>query len=75
MLTIVIHIFQHLISSTFVSDVYGLMRRILYQICIASCHNETVRLVQHGVITNYPLYGIAYLYAALLFRMNLSQTL
>ena len=53
-----------LISSTFVSDVCGLMRRILYINFIAPHYNVTLPLVQHRVITNEPLYGVSFLYSA-----------
>ena len=46
-LTIVIHIFQHLIYLTLVSDLYGLMRHILCLIFIASHCNMTMQLVQY----------------------------
>ena len=47
MLTTMINIFQHLISSTFVLDVYGLMRRLLYP--ILSHHNLIIPI--HWYIT------------------------
>ena len=50
------------------------MRHILCLIFIALQFNMTVTLVQHSVITNDPLYGISYLYAALLTSMTLSLT-
>ena len=64
MLTIVIYISQHLISSTFVSDVYGLMRCILYLFLVTPHCNETVLLVKHCVITNWVLYGVSHYYQA-----------
>ena len=39
-------IFLGLISSTFVSDLYGLIRRILYLIYVAPHCNETMPLLQ-----------------------------
>ena len=45
--TIIIHIFQHLISSTILSDLYGLMQHILQPIFIEPHYNVTVTLVQH----------------------------
>ena len=74
MLPIFIHIFQHLISSAFVSDVNGLIRRIIYLIFIAPHCNVTIPLAQHCVIINWPLCGVSYLKAALLLRINLSLT-
>ena len=71
---IVIHI-SGSIYSTFVSDLYGLMLRILCLFFIASYCNETVSLVQHCVITNVPLFGASYFYAVLLLSMTLSSIL
>ena len=48
--------------STLVSDLYVLMRRILYLICTAPHYKFTVPLVKHCVITKGPLYGVSYLY-------------
>ena len=53
-----------LTSSMFVSDVCGLMRRILYLIFVTPHCNVTVPLVQHCVITSGTLYGVSYLHAA-----------
>ena len=53
------HIFSGLISSTFVPDLYELIRRILCLICIVPHCNVTVPLVQHGFIANGPLYGVS----------------
>ena len=68
------HIFLGLISPKFVSDLYGLIRRILYlnfgPYCIF-----TVPLVKHCVIKNGPVYGVSYLYAACLLIMTSSPTL
>ena len=55
-------VFSGLISSNVVSDLYGLMRHILYLNCVASYCNFTAPLVKHLVVTNGPLYGISYLY-------------
>ena len=52
MLTIIIHILM-LIYSTYISDIYDLMWRILSQISISPYCNVTVPLVQHWVITNF----------------------
>ena len=54
MLTTVIHIFEHLKASTVVSNVYGIMRRILYLIVIAPRCNMTMPLVQHRMIKDGP---------------------
>ena len=51
-------IFLGLISSTFVSDLYGLMRRILCLIFIAPHCRFTVPFVQHCVITKGPVYDV-----------------
>ena len=45
-------IFSGLISSTFVPDLYGLMRRILCLIIIEPYCTMTVPLVKHWIITN-----------------------
>ena len=74
MLNIAVHIFQHLISSMYVSDVYGFMRCNLCLIFILPLCNEAVSLVQHYVITNGPLYEVSILYAGLLTSMTLSPT-
>ena len=68
-------IFIELIYSTLVSDLYGLMQRILCLIYVAPYFNVTVPLVKHCVITKGPLYGVSYLYAVWLVSMNLSRTL
>ena len=65
---------QHLISSAFVSDVYGLIQHILYLIFVAPYYNVTMTLVQHCVISNGTLYGISYLKAELLSSITLSPT-
>ena len=64
------HIFSGLISSKFLSDLYGLIRRILFLICIRPYCNFTLTLVKHRVITHGTLNGVYYLYAALLLRMT-----
>ena len=63
MSTIVIHIFQNLIPSTLLSDVYDLMRRILCLNFIVPNCNVIVPLVQHYLIKNILLNGVSYLYA------------
>ena len=50
-------------SSTLVSDLYSLIRHILYLIYVAPIFNEIMPLVQNFVITNGPIYGVLYLYA------------
>ena len=62
-------------SSTLVSDLYGLMQRILYRISVAPYCSITVTLVKHFVITKGPLYGVLYFYAVWLLSMTLSPTL
>ena len=52
------HIFLGLMSSTFVSDLYGLMRYILYVLFITPYFKFTVTLVTHRVITNGLVYGV-----------------
>ena len=68
-------IFSVVTSSTFVSDIYGLIRRILCLICVAPYCNVTVPLDQHYVIKNETLYGASYFYAELLVSITLSPTL
>ena len=68
-------IFLGLKSSTFVSDLYGLMGRILYVISTTPHSKFTVPLVKHRVIKNGPVYGVSYLYAVCLWSMTLSPTL
>ena len=68
-------IFFEPISSTFVSDLYGLIRRILDLIFVAPHCNYTAPLVQHCVITNGPIYGVSYFNAVCLVSMTLSPTL
>ena len=65
-------IYFELESSTLVSDLYGLMRRILYIIRVTLFCNFTVPLVKNCVITNGPLYGVSYFYAVCLLSMKLS---
>ena len=55
-------IFFELIFSKFVSDVYGLMRRMLYLICTEYYCKFTMLLVKHCVVKNGPLYGVSYMY-------------
>ena len=68
-------IFVELKSSTLVSDLYGLIRRILYLMFIAPHCKFTVQLVKYFVITKGNLNGVSYFYAVGLASMNLSQTL
>ena len=63
------------LSSTFASDVYGLIQRVLCLICVGPYFNTTMPLVQHCVITNGLVYDISYLYEVLLVIMTLSPTL
>ena len=58
------YIFSGLISATFVSDLYGLIQRILYLIFVGPYCNLTVPLVKHCVITNGPLNDVSCIYAA-----------
>ena len=69
------YIFIELESLTLVSDLYGLIRRILYVIFIGPNYEFTVPLLKHFVITKGPLYGVSYLYAVWLVSINLSPTL
>ena len=62
-------------SSTLVSYLYGLMRRILYLIYVTPICNEIVTLVKHRVITNGPVYGVSYLFAVCLVSMTSSPIL
>ena len=62
-------------SSTLISDLYGLMRPILYVIFIVQHCSSTMPLVKHGVITKGPLYGVSYFYAVWIVIMTLSPTL
>ena len=68
-------IFFGLISSMFISDVYGLTRLILFLIFIGPYCIATVPLVHHSVTKNGQLHGVSYLYAAILLSMTLSLTL
>ena len=52
------NMFNELKSLTLVSNLYGLMRRILYLISITPYCNITVQLVKHFVITEGTLYGV-----------------
>ena len=56
------HILSGLISSTFVLDLYELMRRILCLICIGPHCNVTMLLVPHGFIVNGTLYGVSHIF-------------
>ena len=56
-------IFVELKSSTLVSDLYGLIRRILCLIYVEPYCKFTVPLVKHRVITEVHLYGVSYSYA------------
>ena len=53
------HICSGLIYSTFVLDLYGLIRHISCLIYIGPHCNVTVPLVQDGFIANGPLYGVS----------------
>ena len=53
-----IDIFIELKSLNLVSDLYGLMRRILYVICVEPYCKFTVTLEKYCVITKGPLYGV-----------------
>ena len=64
------NIFFELESSTLVSDLYGLMRRIAYIICVAPFCKFTVTLVKHCVITKGAVYGVSYLYGVCLVSMT-----
>ena len=68
-------IFIELKYSTLVSDLYGLMRRILCLISITPHYKFTVPLVKHCVITKGALYGVPYFYAVCLVSMTLSPDL
>ena len=51
-------IFFELIYSTLLSDLYGLMRSILYLICTAPHFKFTVPLAKHYFITNEILFEV-----------------
>ena len=68
-------IFFEIKSSTLVSNLYGLMRRILCLIFVGPYFNITMPLVKHCVITKVPLYGVSHFYALWLLSMTLSPTL
>ena len=57
------NIFIELKSSTLVSDLYGLMQRVLSLISVAPFCKSTIPFVKQCVITKGPLYGVSYLYA------------
>ena len=69
------YIFSGLISSMFVSYLYGLMRCILCVIFTAPYCNMNLPMVKHCVIPNGPWNGVLYFYAALLLSMTLSSAL
>ena len=69
------YIFIESESSTLVSNLYGLMPRILYLLFIASHCKFTVTLVKHCVITKGTLYGVLYFFVVLLVSRNASTTL
>ena len=69
------HICFELKYSTLVSDLYGLMWRILYLIPFVPYCNETMLLVQHSVIKNGTVYLVLHLILVYLVSMNLSTTL
>ena len=69
------HIFSGVISSTFVSYLYGLMWHILCLIYIIPHCNVNMPFVHHCIIKNGPLYRVSYFYAVLLLRINLAPTL
>ena len=66
---IIRHIFE-LIFSTLVSDLYGLIRHILYLFFVGPHFKFTMTLIKHCVITNGLLYGVSYLYSLLLVSMT-----
>ena len=69
------YIFLGLIPSTFGSYLYGLIRSILYLIFVRPYCQFTAPIGKHHVITNGPLDGVSYLYAAWLLSMTLYPTL
>ena len=68
-------IFLGLISSTFISYLYGLMRRILHVIFITEHYKIAAPLVNNRDIKNGPVYRVLHLYVVCLWIMNLSPTL
>ena len=71
---IIKHQFLTITSSTFISDVYGLMWRILYLIFSMPYCNVTMPLVQHCAISNGPIYGVSYFKVSFWFIMTLYLT-
>ena len=69
------YIFIELKSSTLVSNLYGLMRRIICLLSVTPYCNFTVTLVKHYVITKGPLYGVSYFYTVWSVIMTLSPVL
>ena len=68
-------IFFELESSNLLSNLYGLMKRILYLIFVRPYCKFTVTLATYYVITKGSLYGVLYLYAVCLVSMTLFLTL
>ena len=68
-------IFIELESLILVSNLYGLMQRILCLICVAPYCNFTVPFLKHCVTQKGNLHGVQYFYAVLLVSLNLSPTL
>ena len=68
-------IFMGLISSTFVSDLFELMRRILHFICIAPHCKSNVPLVEQRPIRNGPCMSFHICKALFLLSMTLSPNL
>ena len=68
-------IFFELKSSTLVSDLYGLMRRMLCLISVTPYCKITVPFVKRYVFAKGPLYSVLYVYALWSVRMTLSLTL
>ena len=64
-----------LISSTFVSDLYGFIHRILYLIFGRPYCKFTLTLVKHCVLKNGSVQRVLYFYAVWLLSMSLSTTL
>ena len=68
-------LFFEIILSTLVSDLYGLIQRLIYLIFVGPHFKFTVTLVKQYVIKNGTIYGVLYLYAVCLVIMNLTLTL
>ena len=62
-------------SSNLVSDLFGLMPRILCLVFVGPSYKFTAPLVKHSVITKGALYVSSYLYAVWLSITNLFLTL